>query len=167
MPFTAFLVFGFLTITTLSCAGSQPQSKTSPKKTGAIYLVGRLPGAQWVEHNPPRFGAAQSFETAPAGPNRGILTLENLSDFTARAYLENLKNGLNGLIMKELDPLESDIGTWRRLHLFTARFHSIVYLHTEERQLIVVKLIAYNAETLALLQKDADVYVKNLWIRKL
>lgn len=155
----------FLMITFVLCSCHSPQKKVKKPKKGVTYLVGRYPGKGWIEHNPPKFKALQSFEKYV--PDKLVLTLEYLKHYSVAKYKNEIDSKFTILSWDKVEELTSDLGKWSVIHCIGNKFQVLFYFLEKENGLVIVKLIAPDATTMALVKPEVDRYVLELWERKL
>lgn len=154
-----------LAMVAISCAKNvrpRPEPQVPAAQSG--YLQGKLPGERWVEHNPPRYGALQSFE---------LRISTGAFFFLSRGQKEvTLKEQLNKLIkarkaspkeIKQEENLPGENLIWLRYTISQKNGITRFYLtKTDDQNVFWVIFFANSAENFAIYAPDIHSFVKNL-----
>ncbi len=135
-------------------------------KKNPAFLIGRLPGKNWREHNPARFNALQSFETE-AKVEKAVLALymavagQQDSKAFLRTIVEKIKTSNTRI---EYEPvLKTSEGDWQSVLLENDRGLIRLYASRKGKRIFWLQYIAPTAEVFALYSPDVKSYVRQFW----
>lgn len=149
---------------TLLCAGKNQADAiiTAPISSG--YLAGKLPGKRWLEHNPPQYGALQSFELRNSSQAFFFLTKgqTNISLKEQLAKLIKLRKAKASEIMQE-ENLVGEGLIWLRYTVSQPSGVTRLYLtKTDDANVFWIIYFAKTDEAFALYAPDVQYFVRNL-----
>ena len=128
------------------------------------FIIGRLPGKSWREHNPPKFKADQSFETIDSLRKSVLAVYKNGKDSTIEKLFFSLKSKYSdGKYQIEESIFNSHEGDWKTLTIAGKSFISRVYAIRKAEILIWVQFTSPDTVNFALYSSDAQRYINNFW----
>lgn len=135
----------------------------NPKQNPQM-VRGRLPGESWIEHNPPKFNALQSFEMN-SKIYRVILTLNYAeSELNDKKFLMKIitSQDLSSNYTVET-PLPTREGSWQRIYAETETLYVRLYGIKKKDKIFWIQFISDNKDTMANLTPDVHRYVEDFW----
>lgn len=131
-----------------------------------IYLMGRLPGDHWKEHNPPRMKARQSFwgydEFTPC-----ILALYSKKNEhqDAKSFVKDFTDRISNTHVIKEEPFHTGEGDWVVVSLKPKSSNGIARIYSIQKDELVywVQLSAPNWARFSICVPDTKTYIRNLY----
>ena len=127
------------------------------------YLMGRLPGERWVEHNPPKMNARQSFEGYDRYRPCILGLFSRVDSQSGEDFLTDLASKLSNAKAVRQPVLKTGEGDWANLTFETSGSFARIYALQKAGQIYWIQLTSRDPDVQALCLPDTVRYIKNLY----